>query len=670
MGLEFNNQQIYTLYDIENWWNRSNDQIYELSGAAGTGKAQPITTNIPTPDGYKLLGNLKIGDYVFDRNGQPTKITGIYDQGILDNYMITLRDGRTIKCNSEHLFCVRFPFMITNKIQVKSLRDVLKTIYNEYNQDHRKYSLTMDELINFFNVDKMMKVSIPICQPVEYPKKEFEMTPFQMGREFAKYHMCKYDIEYSSIEQREEFLDGYHSEMGIPTNNYHIKKFSVDYRSLYALSILKRIISSLGYTYVVNTRYKNKRLKLDPYIEVVYSTYCEDNEWIDIVSVKKLNPAHMRCIYVDNSEHLYLSDEYVVTHNTTLIKYFIDRIGIDLDRVAFLAYQGKAAMQMARNGLPAQTIHSFIYKFKRVLDLDENGKIKMNEKGKPMMKNIFILRESLPRKVDLIVLDEASMINENISKDILSFGIPVIALGDLNQLPPVFGKPFFLTNPNAILTQVMRQSENNPIIWLSQRVLNNEPLQIGVYGKSSVITKMDLNDYILKKSDIVLTGTNRLRSEINRVFREDIYNYRDLALPNVGEKIICRKNNWNRSLDDIIYLTNGMSGEVTYVEKESYNGKRIKIDFKPDFLNKKFKNLFIDYKYLFSTPGDIMRDDKFGYKVDRFEFGYAITVHLSQGSQYGNVVYLNEKTGFDKDTYRKLQYTAITRAMDQITIVI
>lgn len=354
---------------------------------------------------------------------------------------------------------------------------------------------------------------------------------------------------------------------------------------------------------------------------------------------------------------------------TFLIRYFIERVGLDLKDVAFIAYMGKAAMQMARNGLPAQTIHSLIYTYEKVLDLDENGKIQLNERGKPKMKFTFKKRKELFKKVKLIVIDEASMVSEKIAEDILSYNIPIIALGDLNQLPPVFGSPFFLKEPDYILTQIMRQAEDDPIVYLARRILDDYPLQTGVYGKSSVIQKSDLNDFILKDADIVLTGTNKLRSEINDLFREVITPVQRLDFPNVGEKIICRKNNWSRSVGGSIYLTNGMSGTIDYVDMSTFNGKQVKIDFKPDFLNKKFKNINLDYKRLFSSPGE-EDTDLYSFTRDKFEFGYAITVHLSQGSQYNKVVYLNEKNTYDYNFYKKLQYTAITRASEQITIVI
>lgn len=361
---------------------------------------------------------------------------------------------------------------------------------------------------------------------------------------------------------------------------------------------------------------------------------------------------------------------------TTLILYLIERLGLDLDQVLFVAYMGKAACRMALNGLPAKTIHSAIYRYEKVIARDENNKIIYTENGKVKKVGKFVLKDRVGKGIKLIVLDEGSMVNEEIATDLLSFGIPVIVLGDLNQLPPVFGNPFFLREPNVILKQVMRQNEGNPIIYLSQRVLNDEPLDIGVYGTSEVIPKSSIKDFHFSKADIVLTETNRLRWNINNFFREELRGYKQLDYPHIGEKVICRKNNWSRSVDNGIYLTNGMSGFVDDIFKNTYDKKTMMMDFRPDFTKSIFKNVKFNYPYMYAIPTSMIDDDSHIEQPivdmynDRFEYGYAITTHLSQGSQYGTVLYLNENMMRTKEDRRRLAYTAITRAIKSITIVV
>ena len=356
---------------------------------------------------------------------------------------------------------------------------------------------------------------------------------------------------------------------------------------------------------------------------------------------------------------------------TFLVRYFIDRINLKYDQVLFVAYMGKAASQLQRNGLPAKTIHSAIYDFKQVPARDKDGKIIIKSNGKLKLVPKFELKDHISKKIKLIVVDEAGMVPEEIAKDLLSFDIPVITLGDLNQLPPVFGNSYFLRNPNVILHQIMRQAEGKPIIWLCNEILSGHDLKIGVYGNSFIIPRSDLSDFHLKNSDVVITCTNRLRYNINNYMRETIKGIKKLEYPHIGEKVICRKNNWNKSIDDGVFLTNGTSGFVDYIYRDSYNKRTMKMDFRPDYTKSIFKNVLFDYKHLYEVPGqEEETTNPYGYFYDKFEYAYAISTHLSQGSQYPNVLFMNEDFTRDPEYRMKLMYTAVSRAINQIGIVI
>lgn len=357
------------------------------------------------------------------------------------------------------------------------------------------------------------------------------------------------------------------------------------------------------------------------------------------------------------------------TGKTTSIRYILQQLGLDpLKEVLFVAYTGKAATQLARNGLPAITCHSAFYEYKKVFDKDEDGHKIILPNGKFKTKGVFVRKERLKKRYKAICIDEATMINDEMKKDIESFDLPIFALGDTNQLPPVFGKSVFLVTPNVILRKLMRQAENDPIVYIAHRILGGYDLRYGVYGKSSIIRRSDLDQYKLMKADIVLTVTNELREKINSLFREDYLNLKRINFPHIGEKVICRRNNWERSIGDNIYLTNGITGFVEDVSRESYNGKSIKMDFRPDFTDKTFKNLPVAYKRLmgFKEKEESMFSS---LGLDIFEFAYAITVYSSQGSQWNNVVCLAELYG-SEDFKRKVLYTMVTRAVDSVTLVL
>lgn len=361
------------------------------------------------------------------------------------------------------------------------------------------------------------------------------------------------------------------------------------------------------------------------------------------------------------------------TGKTTLVRYLIDSIGLTLDEVLFVAFMGKAASQLARHGLPAKTIHSAIYDYVKVPARDEDGKIIFLNNGKMKMTGKFVLKEKIGKKIKLIVVDEGSMVDEKTALDLLSFHIPVIVLGDLNQLPPVFGKSFFLNNPNIILKQIMRQAEGNPIVYLSQEVLKGHTIPYGNFQSSDgwisrKIAKEDVTDYNIQNADIILSGTNRLRYNVNKLIREKYKGYDFYECPHRGEKVICRKNNWNKQIDNNLFLTNGMTGFVEDIYKETKDKNSIIMDFRPDFTKKFFKDIRFDYDHLYEIPGNEVNSNNLFF-LDKFEFAYSITVHSSQGSQWNNVLFFNENFMRDVKDRQRFEYTAITRAVNSITIV-
>lgn len=355
---------------------------------------------------------------------------------------------------------------------------------------------------------------------------------------------------------------------------------------------------------------------------------------------------------------------------TTLLKYLINEFGLTPNDVLFVAYTGKAATMIARSGLPAQTAHSAFYTYERVPKRDENGKLVIGANGKIVTEGKFVKKDVLDKDYSLIVIDEAPMIPESMSEDIFSFHLPVIAVGDLNQLPPVFGNTIFLQDPDVVLTKVMRQAEGDPIVYLAHRVLHGEPLKVGVYKNSYVIRKDDLSDFQMQSADTILTGTNRLRMAINDKFRDEYLRYKYRDFPQPGEKVICKKNNWDRKISGGIYLTNGMTGTVEYVDKSAFKKNSFVMDFKPDFGTKQFRNLKVNYNRLMKGADYDLEKEEFSDRfLDAFEFGYAITVHASQGSQWDSVLFLNQKF-LDYETQKKLEYTAITRARTQVGIIL
>jgi len=165
---------------------------------------------------------------------------------------------------------------------------------------------------------------------------------------------------------------------------------------------------------------------------------------------------------------------YAGTGKTTLARHFADGLR---GRVLYMAYTGKAAMVMRKNGCRgALTIHATIYS----VDFNPETGVK-----KFVLKDVDDLSDAA-----LFVIDECSMVDEEIGKDILSFGVPVLVLGDPAQLPPVKGGGFFTdADPDVMLTEIHRQAAENPIVQMATTIREGGRLTYGAYGESRVITR-------------------------------------------------------------------------------------------------------------------------------------------------------------------------------------
>jgi exodeoxyribonuclease V len=336
---------------------------------------------------------------------------------------------------------------------------------------------------------------------------------------------------------------------------------------------------------------------------------------------------------------------YAGTGKTTLAKEIAAAAG---GKVMFGAFTGKAAHVLRKKGCSeAATIHSLIYRFD-----DETYS------GQPTFK---LNRDSDVSKASLVIIDEVSMVGEDLGKDLLSFGVPVLVLGDPAQLPPVNGQGFFTdAKPDVMLTEVHRQAEGSPIIQMATTIRTGGDLGIGQYGDCSVIDRGSLRSEDVLGADQVLVGMNRTRHLYNGRIRK-LKGFSG-ETPQKGERLVCLKNNrqmklLNGSLWDVQgkakgKLEEGISKLYVLPEEVQGEGKGVKIEVRDEFWSGK--------------EGDLSFEDKRG--TQEFTYGYALTTHKAQGSQWDNVMVFDESRSFREDRARWL-YTAVTRAAKRLTVV-
>ena len=350
------------------------------------------------------------------------------------------------------------------------------------------------------------------------------------------------------------------------------------------------------------------------------------------------------------------------TGKTTVVNAITHELGLTGDQIAYMAFVGKATLALRKNGLPAKTIHSSIYDLRKVKKFDDAGNFITVEE--------FVKKPYLSPYLEQIVLDEGGMVGGKIAEDLLSYDIPLLILGDLNQLPPVMAQRMFLTEPDVTLTEIMRQSKDSPIIYLSQLATHGIPIPYGVYGDNEciVIRKDQLTEEHLQESDIVICETNKMRDVINNFMRDKIQHIYSPRIT-VGDKLVCRQNCWTRSLNEDITLVNGLIGYVENVYMDAGKADML-IDFRPEFMDESFHKIPINHSYPFKGYNDRVATPTRFMNGVAFEFGNAITCHLSQGSQYDTVLVYVERNSVGSLYFRQWLYTAITRAKKKLILVI
>lgn len=363
--------------------------------------------------------------------------------------------------------------------------------------------------------------------------------------------------------------------------------------------------------------------------------------------------------YNNSSEQIFQYVGNPGTGKSLVLGEIIRRLNLDMSNVAPMAYTGAAAIVMRMKGLAnASTIHSWLYEPVLVPAIDKFGNPIIDPYyNKPVMNIQFVPKDL--KNIALIVIDEGSMVPYSMKNEILRRGIKVLVTGDLDQLPPVVDKSAFLTEGKVrYLTEIMRQAEGSAIIYLSQRAKAGLPISLGYYNNVWVTTESQLNKELILSADILLCGKNNTRDKFNTLIREDYLNIHS-SLPVYGERVICRKN--NHTIENAgINLANGLMGRViNSPDVSGFDGDSFRIDFLPDIINTPFLDLRCDYKYFISSYQQRKALKNLKYDLgEKFELGYASTVHLAQGSQYYNGIYIEEYMG---NISNALNYTALTR---------
>ena len=376
-----------------------------------------------------------------------------------------------------------------------------------------------------------------------------------------------------------------------------------------------------------------------------------------------------------NKEKYTVIAGYAGAGKSTLVRFIIEELktyGVKETDVCFACFTGKAAQVLLKKGNKnVITLHKLLYKS---IPKESGGFVR-------------IPNPSIPYKI--VVVDEVSMAPKTLMDLLFKHNVYVICLGDPFQLPPVDKKEdnHLLDAPHIFLDEIMRQAQESEIIQLSMAIRENRPIEAFQGKEVQILNKEELNTGMLTWADQILVATNATRVSINTQMRK-LLNFGEQ--PQDGDKIICLRNYWDCFSDNEEPLVNGTIG----ILKDSFLTKRYlpsivkstdglsHIDLiMGDFISDSgmyFHSLEMDKKMI--DTGEFSLDWKTVYQLNRnpktrdispleFTYGYAITCHKAQGSEWDKVLVIEEKFPFDKIEHARWLYTAVTRSSEKLVLV-
>jgi ATP-dependent exoDNAse (exonuclease V) alpha subunit len=316
------------------------------------------------------------------------------------------------------------------------------------------------------------------------------------------------------------------------------------------------------------------------------------------------------------------------TGKSTILAYLVDT----MPGVAAAALCGKAAHNLRCKGIDAKTIHSLIY----IPFQDASGSVRFQRR--PCLGGI-----------ELIVIDEASMIDHVVLCDLLAFRIPVLFVGDHGQLQPIGTDPGLMANPDFRLEKIHRQALGNPILRLATafREGSETPRYQSPDGRLKMLPALGFWEN-LNSNVQAICGFHKTRHRANKRIREQMGISHKLLSP--GEKLLCLKNN------KACGVFNGQQMTVQSVGRERRGVIKVevltdddRITLIPCFVDQFGKDLITHFNHKTAVLMD---------------YGYALTCHKAQGSEFEEVLVLEElASGWDP---RRWRYTAATRARDRL----
>lgn len=372
-----------------------------------------------------------------------------------------------------------------------------------------------------------------------------------------------------------------------------------------------------------------------------------------------------------NKEKYVVVGGYAGTGKSTLVQYAIEALNVEPSKVAYATYTGKAAEVLRKKGNEgACTLHRLLYDHI------------------PMPGGGFFRRPKIKLDVDIVVVDEVSMVPKTMIDMLLRHKVYVIFLGDPFQLPSLSKEDThnLLDKPHIFLDEIMRQAAESEIIQLTMKIRAGEDIGLFKGSEVKVFNKNELTTGMLTWADQIICATNATRCSINNQMRE-LLGFS--GNPQHGERMICLRNYWEDCNKNGDALVNGTTGIIDnpfesfrripqYIKNDRRDLPVIIGNFIPDG-GSSFNSIEMDKDMIMT--GEKCIDWRVAYQLGKlknkigdivpreFTFAYAITCHKAQGSEWSDVLVIEEKFPFDKTEHARWLYTAATRASERLVIV-
>lgn len=733
--------------------------VVVISGYAGTGKALASDQRVQTPLGPRPIGDLSVGDFVFARNGKSVRVIGVFPQGRRQSYRVTFRDGVSVECDEEHLWTVQTPKLRSkNRWTTLSLKEIVAAGLR-FDSGPHKFAVPLCSPVEYPEVDLPVHpyllglllgdgTSLGRTPALCVPMSEKELvdsaarllpTGMTVNANFAPacpqwrfvdlgsrnnrlaQHFRTMGLALKSPErfvpeiylrscpaQRLDLLRGLMDTDGSASGNRI--RFSTHSKRL-ALDVVN-LVQSLGGTAIFKADKRgafnvNVKMLVNPFRlqrkAAIWKRSWKNPPSRSIVSVAPTRVCEHVCIKVDSEDELFLTESFVVTHNTTLLRTLSE----EDEHLTVLAPTGKAAMRAAEVApVNASTIHRWLYD---VAEDPQTGKL------------VTAVRDcvSIPQN-RTIFIDEASMVTFQTFKDLYRVArrdkLNLVFIGDGFQLPPV--EPLEKYKDFSVLasdspahfrvemTEVVRQAQDNPIIRASMEIRDLRS-DMGALTSLPVIPPTRLvpeGAKVVSNGGGLICHKNATRHALNNDIRREL-GITQQAIQK-GEPLMVIQNNYELDvyngetvtvLDQPVVLGDKNFIVTDRFANESMNfwfyRTRIDTPIGPRWCLFGDREVFgesgkIGCKFIRRTGQEASRklklndlraeghslsyqelDELRGDPVVNANLGYCLTAHKAQGSEFPHtVVAIEDSIRLHSQDGRRWLYTALTRSKASVKI--